>query len=72
MDECSVTRNEGLTDPQLRILHSLSIVHDIEKLAKETKIPLATLGIEVARLQLNGYVADDGSLTVKGKEAIGQ
>jgi hypothetical protein len=62
--------DEGLSELELRILRALPHVKSIEKLDKVTKVPPATLGREVAKLQLGGYVGDDGRITEKGLKAI--
>jgi DNA-binding MarR family transcriptional regulator len=61
--------SEGLTDDELSILRAIPEVGDVRALGKKTGLPPSTLGIAIARLQLKGYVSDDGSLTEKGKEA---
>lgn len=62
--------NEGLSQQELQILRALPRVSSIEKLDRITKIPPATLGREIAKLQLGGYIGDDGRITEKGLGAI--
>ena len=65
------SREEGrLTELQLRILRLVSARWDIAKLSKEAGAPAATIGMEIAKLQMRGYIKDDGDLTAKGREAI--
>ena len=61
---------EGLSELGLQILRALPRAKNIEKLYKETKVPPAALGREGARLQLSGYIGDDGRITEKGLNAI--
>jgi len=62
--------NEELSQLGLRILRALPHVGSIEELDEVTKIPPATLGREIAKLQLGGYIGDDGRLTQKGLNAV--
>jgi hypothetical protein len=62
--------NEGLSAIELSILQSIPKAKDIGSLAKEVKVPPATLGIEIAKLQVRGYISDDGTLSEKGLKAI--
>jgi len=59
----------GLSELDMLILRRLLRTGGIEELAMEAKVPATTLGKEIARLQLGGYIANDGSLTEKGAEA---
>jgi hypothetical protein len=61
---------EELSQLELQILRALPRVGSIEKLDKVTKVPPATLGSEIAKLQLGGYIGDDGRLTGKGLNAV--
>ena len=61
--------NEGLSELDVVILRKLPKVDRIEDLAKEAGQSPATVGEEIAKLQLEGYIADDGSLTAKGEDA---
>jgi hypothetical protein len=60
----------GLSELQLLILRSLSKVSRVEDLAKVVKIPPFDLGKEIARLQIDGYIEADGTITPKGTNAI--
>jgi hypothetical protein len=62
--------DEGLTELELQILRALPHVRSIEKLDKATKVAPAILGREIAKLQLGGYIGDDGTITEKGLNAI--
>jgi len=62
--------NEELSQLELQILRALPHAGSIEKLDKVTKVPPATLGREIAKLQLGGYIRDDGRLTQKGLNAV--
>jgi len=62
--------NEELSQLELQILRALPHVGSVEKLDKVTKVPPATLGREIAKLQLGGYIGDDGRLTQKGLNAV--
>jgi DNA-binding MarR family transcriptional regulator len=59
---------EGLSELELQVLHAVPHAKSMEDLAKLVKASPATLGRTVARLQLEGYVADNGALTEKGRE----
>ena len=60
----------GLSQLGLQILRALPRAGSVEKLDKVTKVPPATLGREIAKLQLAGYIGNDGRLTEKGLNAI--
>jgi hypothetical protein len=62
--------NDELSQLELQILHALPRVGSIEKLDRVTKVPPATLGREIAKLQLGGYIGEDGRLTEKGLNAV--
>ena len=62
--------NQELSPLEVQILRALSQVKDIGKLARIVKVPPATLGKEIAKLQLSGCIGDDGALTEKGLNAI--
>ena len=66
----SMPGDESLSELELQILRALPHVKSIEKLDKVTKVPPAALGREVAKLQLGGYIGDDGRITEKGLNAI--
>jgi len=61
---------QGLTALELQVLRAIPHAKSAEDLARVAKVPPATLGRTVARLQLEGYIADDGGLTEKGREVI--
>jgi len=62
--------SEALSQLDLQILRALPHVGSVEKLDRVTKVPPATLGREIAKLQLGGYIGDDGGLTEKGLNAV--
>lgn len=62
--------NDELSELELQILRALPHVESVEKLDKATKILPASLGREIAKLQLGGYIGDDGRITEKGLNAI--
>jgi hypothetical protein len=62
--------DEGPTSLELLVLRSMAKAMDLEKLAGLTKLSPAALGKEIAVLQVNGYIAVDGTLTEKGMKAI--
>ncbi len=64
-----MSAGESLSELELLILRGLLKTNRVEDLAKEVEGSPASLGKEIARLQLGGYIADDGSLTRKGMEA---
>lgn len=66
-----MARDEDLSELELKILRALPHAGSIEKLDKAAKVPPAALGREVAKLQLGGYIGDDGRITKKGLNAIG-
>ena len=61
-----------LTELELLVLRSLRISDSIEALAKVAKLPSSTLGKEIARLQLGGYISDEGAVTEKAVRALGE
>ena len=63
---------EGLSELDLLILSSIPQANDVEGLARLVKVRPANLGMQIARLQLSGYIADDGKLTKKGIDAIAE
>lgn len=63
---------EGLSVLELLILRSIPKAASVEELAKLVKVRPANLGMEIAKLQLRGFIADDGVLTQKGKKAIAE
>lgn len=60
----------GLSELDLLILQSAQDGEGIEDMAREAKVHAATLGKEIALLQIRGYIGGDGSLTKKGLEAL--
>jgi hypothetical protein len=61
--------SEGLSKLELLILRSIPNAGSAEDIARVAKVPPATLGKEIALLQIKGYVGADGQLTEKGVEA---
>ena len=68
MNEMGVS--ERLSELDLLILSSIPRANNVEDLAKLVRVRPANLGMQIARLQLSGYIADDGKLTRKGIDAI--
>lgn len=66
--------NNGGNPPlsELEILVLRSILNDqyIESIEGLAKVSSAILGKEIARLQLGGFIAEDGTLTEKGIKAL--
>jgi hypothetical protein len=62
--------NDELSQLELQILRALPQIGSIETLEKVAKVPPATLGKEIAKLQLGGYIGEDGRLTEKGLNAV--
>ncbi len=63
----------GPTEPtelQMSILRAISDGRGILELAKTMKVEPVVLGVEIAKLQVGGYIADDGSLTLKGSQVL--
>jgi DNA-binding MarR family transcriptional regulator len=60
----------NLTELQLRVLGLVSVNGGIQRLSKEAGIAPATIGMEIARLQLEGYISEEGKLTEKGVKAV--
>ncbi|MDA4126181.1 MAG: hypothetical protein OK452_03110 [Thaumarchaeota archaeon] len=63
---------DGLSALELLILRSIPLAANVEELAKLVKVRPANLGMEIAKLQLRGFIADDGVLTRKGMDAIAE
>ncbi len=59
-----------LSELDLAILHHLSDKRSLQEISEVTKVEPAVVGKEVARLQIDGYVSAEGSLTEKGLEAM--
>ncbi len=64
--------NEGLSTLELLVLRAIPHSKNIEDLSKLAKVSPAALGQTVAKLQMEGYIAYNGGLTEKGKDAIGK
>jgi hypothetical protein len=62
--------NEGLSELELLVLRSIPHVKGIARLAKTAGVPPATLGKEIAKLQIGGYIGEDGAITEKGLKAV--
>jgi len=60
----------GLSELQLRLLRIVSERGGIQELSKETGATAAAIGMEIAKLQLGGYISDEGKLTEKGQKAL--
>ena len=52
------------------ILRAIQKGEPLDQIAKRLGVPGGTLGKEIGNLQLGGYLADDGTLTPKGHEAL--
>ena len=65
-----MSNGDELTQLEKFILRSIRTNPKLETLAKEAKVSPATLGMELAKLQLRGYLQEDGTLTQKGQSAI--
>jgi hypothetical protein len=63
-------REGRLTELQLRLLRLVSERGDVQNLSKETGATAASIGMEIAKLQLGGYISDEGALTEKGLKAV--
>jgi DNA-binding MarR family transcriptional regulator len=64
--------HEGLSELELLVLRAIPHAGKIEDLTELTKQPPATVGRTIAKLQIGGYIGDNGDLTEKGKEAAGK
>ncbi len=62
--------HERLTALELLILRSIPHAANVGELSKSVKVRPANLGMEIAKLQLRGYISNDGVLTQKGMEAV--
>ncbi len=65
----SLSGSDELSDADLAILRRIQLVKRVEDLAKAVGMSPTTLGREIARLQIAGSLAHDGTLTEKGLEA---
>jgi hypothetical protein len=52
------------------ILRSLKAGGDLKKMTSQAGIPPGTVGIEIAKLQIRGYITDDCRLTHRGERAL--
>jgi len=62
--------SETLSAVDLLILRSVLLAKDLGDLAKATNTSPATLGREIAKLQIAGYLGEDGAITEKGQKAL--
>jgi hypothetical protein len=62
---------KGLSALEVEILKAMQQTKTIEGLAKTMKVPPVTLGKEIARLQIEGYLGPDGQITERGLQAVG-
>ena len=60
---------DKISDLDKLILQGVSNGQSAEEISKAAKVPSATLGKEIALLQIKGYIANDGRLTDKGQRA---
>ena len=60
-----------LSEAQLGILRLIAESNDLSTVAKKAGVSPASLGMEVARLQLKGYIDHEGRLSDKGLKAAG-
>ena len=81
LDDCIGFNNEqcrpprrmassGLSQKDIEILRALLHTKNIEELAKSVKMPPAALGVVIAKLQIRGYLGEDGRITEKGLNAV--
>lgn len=61
---------DHLSSLELAILKGLHDGLTLEEVARQTKAPPVTLGKELARLQIGGYLGANGSPTKAGVEAL--
>ena len=54
----------------LVIMRHLNSGREIEEISRLVKAQPDVVGKEIARLQLDGYIGSDGTLTEKGLEAL--
>jgi hypothetical protein len=62
--------NQDLSVLEVLILRSIQHTRNIENLAKVARVSPATLGREIARLQIGGYIGEDGTITARGVKAL--
>jgi hypothetical protein len=59
-----------LSGLDLVIMRHLNSGREIEEISRLVKAQPDVVGKEIARLQLDGYIGSDGTLTEKGLEAL--
>jgi len=59
---------DTLSEVQVRILRAISKGTDVEGVAKTMNMAPVALGREIAKLQIGGYLGDDGKVTEKGSK----
>ncbi|HXW36979.1 MAG TPA: hypothetical protein VEJ36_03640 [Nitrososphaerales archaeon] len=62
--------NDSLTSLELKILRGLSRGESVELIARLTETRPVTIGMELARLQVKGYITEDGKLSSKGVASV--
>jgi hypothetical protein len=60
----------GVSGLDLVILRYLNSGRGVEEVSELTKTKPEVLGKEIARLQLDGYISPEGTLTEKGLKAL--
>jgi DNA-binding MarR family transcriptional regulator len=63
-------KSEQPTDSQILILKSLKAGGDLKEITNLAGIPPGTVGMEIAKLQIRGYITDDCRLTHRGERAL--
>ena len=63
---------QGLDKLEASVLRLVKDGRSIEDIAKLVRVPGATLGRTIGRLQLKGYLAEDGSITANGIQALAE
>jgi hypothetical protein len=61
---------EGLSELEVSVLRLIKEKKSLDDIAKLSGARAATLGRTIARLQIEGCLAEDGSLTAKGIQAL--
>ncbi len=64
--------DKGPTEIELTILRLIPHAKGITELAKEVGTPPAALGKEIAKLQISGYLTEEGELTEKALKLLGE
>lgn len=59
-----------LTPLQKSILHGIDIGKGVRELAKSTGTSAESIGMELARLQISGYITEDGIPTRKWRDTV--